>query len=750
MENRDRVIDYVAERYGRDKVCQIITFGRLSARQVVRDVGRVLGHPFGYVDRLAKLIPDDLNITLRTALEKSPDLDMQYKSEEKVKEIINIGMRLEGLVRDPSTHAGGVIIAPKPLIEYTALYKKYKEQTIVTQLDMKDIEAIGLVKFDFLGLRTLTMLHLTTKIIKKYAGEDILLSEMQLDDPEVYKFLQSGETKAIFQLESEGMRNLIVNLKPDRFEDIIALVALYRPGPLEAGMVNSYIDRKYGREEVKYLHPVLEPILRPTFGVIVYQEQVMQIARELSGYTLAAADTLRRAMGKKLSEEMSRQRGDFVDGAVARNVKRKIAMDVFNMIEYFAQYGFNKSHSAAYALIAYQAAWFKTHYPAAFMAAAMTVDMGNVDSMVGLVYECRSLGLEVKLPDVNCSQSGFTVVEADTILYGLGAIRTVGRNVAESIIREREKNGAYKSLMDFCMRCVRNKIRKSTVDSLLRAGALDSLERSRLAMLQNLDTSYRCAESLVQDQTVGQGSLFGMSERPGSDISSGEIVTQEKQHRLREELLHSEKQMLGFYLSEHPIAARAQEIDQMIGRRLVDEKKIVSSKGARKDAPVYCFAGVIISVRWRGQRGRGALFSLDDGDYRITFSIFDETYRAYQGFLSCKGVVVVEGRKVSDAKRDTSRWHVVSIMTLDEARAKYAKFLSISLTVTDGRNPVAALQELLDDHVCSDGCRVKVWLKVPNAWTELELGENWRIKPCEKLLRRIENFDSVESARLVY
>ncbi len=752
MENRDRVIDYVAERYGRDKVCQIITFGRLSARQVVRDVGRVLGHPPGYRDYLAKLIPDSLNITLRGALEQSPDLKLQYQSEEKVKEIIDTGMQLEGLVRDPSTHAGGVIIAPKPLVEYTALYKNHREQTVVTQFDMKDIEAIGLVKFDLLGLKTLTMLRLTARIIKEYAGEEILLSEIQLDDPKVYGLLQSGETRAIFQLESEGMRNLIVNLKPDRFEDIIALVALYRPGPLEAGMINSYIDRKYGREEVRYLHPVLEPVLRSTFGVIVYQEQVMQIARELSGYTLAAADTLRRAMGKKLSEEMSRQRDAFIDGAVARKVTPKVARDVFNMVEYFAQYGFNKSHSAAYALIAYQTAWFKTHYPAAFMAAVMTVDMGNIDGVVDSVYECRALGLKVRLPDVNCSQSGFTVMGADTILYGLGAIRTVGRGAAEMIIEEREKNGVYKSLMDFCVRSVRNKIRKNTVDSLLRAGALDALGKSRLAMLQNLDTSYRSAEALVRDQAVGQVSLFGGDERPDpdSDVSLDEVLAQGERRRVQEELLHCEKEMLGLYLSEHPITACVQEIDRMVRRRLVDEKKIASSKRARKDAPVYRFAGVIIGVRWRGQRGRGALFSLEDGDHRITFSIFDETYRAYQKLLSWKGVVVVEGRKVSDVKRDTSRWHAVGIMTLDEARARLARFLSISLTVRAGHNLATELRELLEDYVCDDGCPVRVRLKVPDACTELRFGKSWRVKPCEKLLRRIESFDSVERAQLVY
>ena len=750
MENRDRVIDYVAERYGRDKVCQIITFGRLSARQVVRDVGRVLGHPFGYVDDLAKLIPDDLNITLKSALDKSPDLDLQHKSDEKVKEIINIGMQLEGLVRDPSTHAGGVIIAPRPLIEYTALYKKYREQTVVTQLDMKDIETIGLVKFDFLGLKTLTMLHLAARIIREYAGEEVVLSELKLDDPEVYRFLQRGETKAIFQLESEGMRNLIVNLKPDRFEDIIALVALYRPGPLEAGMVNTYIDRKYGREEVRYLHPVLEPILRPTFGVIVYQEQVMRIARELSGYTLAAADNLRRVMGKKLPEEMSRQRDHFIDGAVERNVKRGVARDVFNMVEYFAQYGFNKSHSAAYALIAYQAAWFKTHYPAAFMAAAMTVDIGNVDSIVDLVYECHALGLTVDLPDVNRSQIGFSVIDPRTILYGLGAIRTVGKGVAELIVREREKNGAYASPMDFCLRAARNKIRKNTADSLLRAGALDSLGQPRLAMLQNLDANYGRAEALVQDQSVGQDSLFDTDERPLSDASPGEVAVQGEQRRLREKLLHSEKEMLGFYLSEHPITACLQEVDRMIGHRLAYEKKIAPVRGARKDAPIHRFAGAIIAVRWRGQRGRGALFSLDDGDYRIAFSIFDETYRAYRGLLSHKGVVVVEARKVSDMKRGTVRWHAVGIMTFDEARLKLAKSLSISLTIADGQNPVAGLRKLLGGYVCDEGCRVKVQLKVPDACTELRLGESWKVNPCEKLLRRIESSACVESARLVY
>ena len=750
MENRDRVIEYVAERYGRDKVCQIITFGRLSARLVVRDVGRVLGHPYGYVDQIAKLIPDDLNITLGDALSKSPELKLQYQSDEKTKEIFDIAGRLEGLVRDPSTHAGGVIISPKPLIEYTALYKKYKETTTVTQLDMKDIEAVGLVKFDFLGLKTLTMLQLMISILKDCMDKEILLEEILLDDPKVYSFLQTGKTKAVFQLESEGMRSLIKELKPNCFEDIIALLALYRPGPLNSGMVKDYINRKHGAK-VEYLHPALKAILHSTYGVILYQEQVMQIARELSAYTLGAADILRRAMGKKLPEEMAKQKSDFVNGAVERGVEQSVAIHIFSLIEHFAGYGFNKAHSAAYALLAYQTAWFKTHYPAACMAAALTVDMGNTDKLVDLIYECRAMNLEIKPPEINISQSGFMVLDDKTILYGLSAIRSVGKGVVEAMINERDTNGQYKSLMDFCTRAIQHKIRKNTVEAMVRSGAFDSFGQSRSEMLQSLGSIYKRSEVEIRDHLAGQDSLFDSVNETSEDEKMSEITMQQYEEWSHEYLLQLEKETLGFYLSEHPINRYEKELEKIVGRRLIDETKIQASQEIHNQAQIYRFAGVIDNVKRRGQRGHGALFTLDDGNHRVMFSIYDEDYRACEHLLSHKDVVIIEGRKKMDRMRKISRWYAKRISTLDEARLRFVKSFSLTLDLQESSNDLLdQLKVLLEPFVIDGRCPVRVRLKTKDAYTELVLGENWRVKPCGALFHQVESLKSIHDVRFTY
>ena len=750
MDSRDRVIEYVGERYGHDKVCQIITFGRLAARLVVRDVGRVLGNPYGYVDQLAKLIPNDLNITLEDALEKSPELKKQYQSDDKARAILDIGKKLEGLVRNPGTHAGGVIISPKALTEYTALYREYKDSGIVTQLDMKDLEAIGLVKFDFLGLRTLTMIEYATDAIRQYTGEAPDLEKVPLDDDAVYRFLHTGETKAVFQLESEGIRQLIKNLKPDCFEDVIALLALYRPGPLQSGMVEDYIKRKHGAE-VKYPHPSLEPILRPTYGVILYQEQVMQIARDLSGYTLGAADILRRAMGKKLPAEMLKQRNNFISGAVERGIAQPVAAEIFGLIEHFAGYGFNKAHSTAYALIAYRTAWLKVHYPAAFMAAVLSVDMRNTDKVVEMIYESRVMGLETKLPDINRSQGGFTVVDDKTILYGLGAIRTVGMGVVQCIIDEREKNGPYNSLMDFCVRNVPHKIRKNTIEPLLRAGALDSLGQTRAEMLGAFDAVYSRAEARAQDHLAGQDSLFGGTGSAAGDdvleapvVSSGEQITRDK-------LLRMEKEVVGFYLSEHPVDSVDKELRQITKCRLKDAGDIEAVKGRRDQAPLHCLAGVIFDVKRKGQRGRGALFALDDGSQRVSFGIYDENYDSYNHLLVHDGVVVVEGIKVMDVVRETSRWYAQKICTLDDARVRFAKSLVIGLdsTALSGEFP-SRFKELLRDFATDGHCPVRVYINADGARAELALGENWKIKPCDELFRLAKSLDGVHNVSLTY
>ena len=456
MDGRDRVIDYVSRHYGRDHVSQIITFGTMAAKAVLRDVGRVLGHPYGFVDQLAKLVPFELKMTLSKALEQEPQLKERYDKEEEVRNLIDLALQLEGLTRNVGKHAGGVVIAPKKLTDYTPLYCEQNGAGLVSQYDKDDVESVGLVKFDFLGLKTLTVIDWAVKNVKAVLpaeeADKIDIAILPLDDKPSYDLLKRCETTAVFQLESRGMKELIKRLQPDNFEDIIALVALFRPGPLQSGMVDDFVNRKHGRAKVDYPHPDLEPVLKPTYGVIVYQEQVMQIAQVLAGYSLGEADMLRRAMGKKKPEEMAKQRQIFLEGAKNRGIEENTAGPIFDLMEKFAEYGFNKSHSAAYALVAYQTAWLKAHYPAAFMAAVLSADMDNTDKVVGLIDECRDMNLTVLPPDVNFSKIQFTVENETTIRYGMGAIKGVGESALAGIVSEREQGEAFTSLFDFCRR----------------------------------------------------------------------------------------------------------------------------------------------------------------------------------------------------------------------------------------------------------------------------------------------------------
>ena len=453
MERRDEVIEYVAGRYGRDRVSQIITYGTMAAKAVVRDVGRVLGRAYGFVDQIAKLIPFDLHMTLERALAEEPALKARYEAEEEVREIIDLAKRLEGLTRNAGRHAGGVVISPAPLTEFMPLYCEEGATTPVTQFDMGDVEAMGLVKFDFLGLRTLTIIDWAVRAINRgHEGLDLDIARLPPDDPAAFDLIRSGETTAVFQLESRGMKELVKRLKPDRFEDLIALVALFRPGPLQSGMVDDFIERKHGRAAVRYRHPALEPILAPTYGVILYQEQVMQIAQVLAGYSLGAADLLRRAMGKKKPGEMAKQRAVFIDGAAGRGVDAALAGVIFDLMEKFAGYGFNKSHSAAYALLSYQTAWLKAHHPAAFMAAVLSADMDHTDKIVSLIDECRRMGIPILAPHVNDSEHAFTVAEGGAIRYGLGAIKGAGRSAVEALGEARMAQGPFRDLFDLTRR----------------------------------------------------------------------------------------------------------------------------------------------------------------------------------------------------------------------------------------------------------------------------------------------------------
>jgi DNA polymerase-3 subunit alpha len=477
MDGRDRVIQHVAELYGKEAVSQIVTFGTLAAKAVVRDVARVQGKPYALADKLSKLIPFEPGMTLKKAFEGEPELGAFVDSDEEAQEIIEMAFKLEGITRNVGKHAGGVVIAPTKLTDFTPLYTDEAGQGLVTQYDKNDVETAGLVKFDFLGLRTLTIIDWAVKMINERRGEgeaELDINQLALNDEQVFRLLQSGETTAIFQLESRGMKELIKRQVPNSFEDIIALVALFRPGPLQSGMVDDFIDRKHGRKKVSYPHPELEPVLSNTYGVILYQEQVMQIAQVLGNYTLGGADILRKAMGKKDPAVMEKQRSLFTDGAVARDIDAALAETIFDLMEKFAGYGFNKSHSAAYALVSYQTAWLKTHYPAYFMAAVMSADMQNTDKVVTFIDECRAMGLKVLPPDINVGQFNFTVNDDGEIVYGLGAIKGLGEGPVASILSAREQ-GAFTSMLELCQRVDSVQLNRRTLEAMVRAGALDSL-----------------------------------------------------------------------------------------------------------------------------------------------------------------------------------------------------------------------------------------------------------------------------------
>ncbi len=574
MDRRDEVIDHVAELYGRQAVSQIITFGTMAAKAVVRDVGRVLGHPYGFVDRISKLIPPDPGMTLEKAFAAEPQLPEVYEQDEEVKDLIDMARILEGVTRNAGKHAGGVVIAPTTITDFSPLYCDDEGKNPVTQFDKNDVETAGLVKFDFLGLRTLTIIQWAIDMIKEGKNIDVDIAAIPLEDKRSFKTLQNAETTAVFQLESRGMKELIKRLKPDCFEDIIALVALFRPGPLQSGMVDNFIDRKHGREEIsypdaEYQHECLKEILEPTYGIILYQEQVMQIAQEMAGYSLGGADLLRRAMGKKKPEEMAKQRGAFAEGSKNNNIDPDLAMKIFDLVEKFAGYGFNKSHSAAYALVSYQTLWLKVHYPAEFMAAVMSADMDNTDKIVTLVDECDRMGLEILPPDLNAGKYKFTVDSEGRIVYGIGAIKGVGEGPIEAIIEARETQGAFKDLFDFCAKIDVKRVNKRVLEKLVLSGAMDNLGPHRAALMATLPEAIAAAGQHAKAESFGQSDMFGLLTTEPEDVLQAFADVPQWPEKV---WLEGEKDTLGLYLTGHPINQYADEIRYYTEGRLVDLK----------------------------------------------------------------------------------------------------------------------------------------------------------------------------------
>ncbi|MGH8243745.1 MAG: DNA polymerase III subunit alpha [Steroidobacteraceae bacterium] len=754
MSRRDQVIDYVADRYGRERVSQIITFGSLAAKAVVRDVGRVLGLPYGFVDGVAKLIPFELGITLEDALEKEPELKRRYGTEDEVRDLVDLAMRLEGLARNAGTHAGGVVIAPGPLTDFTALYCEAGSQSVVTQLDKDDVEHVGLVKFDFLGLRTLTIIDWALRLIngaRLAAGEPpVDLARLPLDDAETFKLLKSGRTSAIFQLESRGITDLVRKLQPDRFDDIVALVALFRPGPLQSGMVDDFIARKHGRAAgtIDYLHPTLAEILKPTYGVILYQEQVMQIAQTLSGYTLGGADLLRRAMGKKKPEEMARQRSVFVDGAVARGVSAARAGTIFDLIEKFAGYGFNKSHSVAYALLAYQTAWLKAHYPEAFMAAVLSCDMEHTDKVVSFIDECAGLGLEVLPPDVNASSFAFTVAGPGTIRYGLGAIKGVGEGAVEAIVSERERSGAYRDLVDLCRRVDLRLAGKRTLEAMLKAGCFDGFGRTRASLAAALPAAIQLGEQRTRAHAAGQDDLFGGFAGPAAESGPGTIEIPSLPEWGERERLAGERETLGLFLSGHPIAEYEQELRQVAPARIVDlggprptgEPRF----GGGRNVTV---AGLVLEMRRRGSR---MTIVLDDRSARIEVSLFEDVWQQHRGVLARDAILVVEGQLRYDEFIDDWRINAKKLTPIDELREREARRITLRLPAAAGDGRLLGRLEEILRAGRGGSCAVAVHYIGGEARGTLQLGKEWCVKPTRALVDELARLVGRDGIRFGY
>ena len=752
MEGRDRVIDYVAERYGREKVSQIITFGTMAAKAVIRDTGRVLGHPYGFVDRIAKLIPFEIGMTLDKALDQSEELRQLCDEDEEVAAIVDLAKSLEGLARNAGKHAGGVVIAPTELTDFSPLYCEEGGVNAVTQLDKDDVEAIGLVKFDFLGLKTLTIIDWAERIVRESgASEDFDINRIPMRDEKTFRLLEGAHTAAVFQLESSGMRDLIKRLRPDQFDDLVALVALFRPGPLQSGMVDDFIARKHQTDgaEIDYLHPDLEPVLKETYGVILYQEQVMQIAQVLAGYTLGGADMLRRAMGKKKPEEMEKQRGIFVTGATERGVDERMATHIFDLMEKFAGYGFNKSHSAAYAVLSYQTAYLKAHFPAPFMAAVMSADLDNTDRLVVLKDDVRSLGLKLRPPEINRSDHHFSVPDAGSILYGLGAIKGVGRSVVEAIIEERESNGPFTSISGFCMRLDSDRINRRALEAMIKAGAMDVFGVSRRAMMEQVEEALKGASQHAKASAAGQNDMFGLSEPAEEPVAETDNLV-EWQERVK---LGYEKEALGLYLTGHPFDTVRKDarffVDGKLGE-LASEAPPQNGKGerdygaGRREVSV---AGLVMDIRKRGNR---VSVVLDDDSGRMEVSLFSEAANEFRHLLVKDEILVVSGALRYDDFIGSWTINVKNIVHVDRVIESRAQGMLLKIAPNGrGQQLLTELHDVLLPYR-QGHCDVSVQYFGADAAARFSLGSEWSVKPSRELRDKLVELLGSDNVRLLY
>ena len=640
IRGRAQVIQYVKDKYGADRVAQIATFGTLKAKAAIRDVGRALGLSFAETDAIAKLIPapkQGFDYPLTEAMKMEPRLGEMMKNDPRIKTLMDHALRLEGLVRHASTHAAGVVLSNLPLVDHLPLFVD-KEGGIVTQYDMSCVEKIGLVKFDFLGLKTLTLIHDCLKLIEITRGETMDINRLPLDDKKTYRTLCNGNTTGVFQLESTGIREMTVKIRPNCFEDLVAILALYRPGPLDSGMAEEYIKRKHGKEKIKYLHPLLDTILKDTYGVIVYQEQVMQIAQVLGGYTMGDADILRRAMGKKDPQEMAAQRERFVDGARAKKIDEKKATEIFDQMETFARYGFNKSHSAAYALVSYQTAYLKTHYPVEFMASLMTSEMGDTDKVIKNLSECRAKDIEVLAPDVNESRADFTPI-GDKVRFGLAAVKNVGEKAVEVILESRSKDGPFSSLFDFCRRVDMTAVNRRVIESLIKCGAFDATQVSRARMIGALDDAMKTGQSHQRDESSHQIDIFAMLGTPAKGASKPGDVYPQVTEWTSQETLAFEKEALGFYITGHPL----DKFDRVLNRITSGTISVLKEKAQPGEIKM---GGVVSALKLRNTKkgDRYANFNLEDKTGFIEVITWPDTYKRSAELLGADDPIFVKGR----------------------------------------------------------------------------------------------------------
>jgi len=749
---REEVIQYVVEKYGGEKnVARIITFGKMKARAVVRDVGRVMGLPYGDVDRLAKMIPEGPKVDLEHALNTEPQLKEVQEQDPRARELFGYARKLEGLCRHASTHAAGIVISSGSLESVTPLYKDAKTGVVSTQFSMKPLEKLGLIKFDFLGLKTLTVIRNALDMVERNTGERINMNEIPLDDPSTYALLAAGDTDGIFQLESSGMRELLVQLRPGNFEEIIALVALYRPGPLQSGMVSDYIKRKHGKAKIRYPHPALQETLQDTYGVIVYQEQVMKIVTEIAGFSMGEADVLRRAMSKKDRKEMDRLSESFLKGAAAKGVSREKANEIVFLIEQFAEYGFNKSHSAAYALVAYQTAYLKAHCPVAYLAALLTSEKNNTDKLMRYIHYCRDRSIPVDPPDVNESARDF-LATAERIRFGLGAVKNIGDAAVESILAAREEGGPFLSLFDFCARVDLKKVNRRVIESLIKAGGFDSLSSGwRASLLLRLEEAMERSNRLQAERESVQGSLFDVGLAPVEPAEEPrEPERPEPEEWSFAERLSHEKEAIGFFLTGHPLREFKSTLESC---GVVNTQRLQDMPGGSEVS-----VGGFVSARKDIQTKKGdrmAFLTLEDEAGRIEIIVFPDVYRQGAIHLNEEEPIVVEGslevteepvpdeegeeaKRRAEPRRSAVKMRASRIVPLREFR--YAETRSVHLALSRAhatRDKLEELRDLLLDY--RGPCRTYLHLVDPALGeVTIQASEDFSVRPCSELVDKVD------------